>query len=1192
MPSSRIELILKSMKELREPIRVHGASPASRAYIVARLIDAEKKSHLILCSNDEQAAEFAGDLEFFLELLRVRAEVLTFSTWDQSPYSPIAPSLRTRLGRSAVLHALHQTESVKIVVASIASAAQATLPREVFSRYSISLKPDDSVESREALIARLTDAGYLKTEPVEDPGSFSVRGDIIDVFPPYSPKPFRIELFGDVIEKIREFDPATQRTSGDESKLDSLLISPAREVLINAETVPLLRQKIKERADNLGIPRSVRDPVLASIHPSSYAEHSDVWAPFAYAKTENLFDHLRGETGESFWPVIWSDELSCEQEWDRFTEEQTTLASEALESKVIAPEVSELFSWNSKLEAEVEKHSVLYLDRLELIGAGKLGSDGDETMDAPPIEGVEKDPAPTTKHQVFVKSNSDLARGSRHSLGELEPKFRMWIRQRFKILALASTQSQLERMRYLLEERSLPCQVGNAPQPSLITLREGFISEGFRWPAEGWVIVTEEDILGARRPKKARKSATAESGSAAKDWSGLQALSDLAVGDAVVHVDHGIGRYQGIVRLDLSGAPSDFLLLEYASKDKLYLPVYRLNVIQKYVASGEHVALDKLGAQQFAKAKEKVRDAVKKLAIDLVQLYAERKIKKAFQFSPRDAEFREFEAKFPFDETPDQLKAVDDILRDMESGQVSDRLVCGDVGYGKTEVAMRAAFRAVSDGKQVAVLVPTTILAYQHEQSFKIRFKDYPLNIESVSRFKTTKEQKITIEAAASGKIDVLIGTHRLLSRDVRFRDLGLVIVDEEHRFGVEHKEKLKTLKINTHVITLTATPIPRTLHMALAGLREISLINTPPVDRLPIRTYISKFDESLIARSIEFELNRGGQVFFLHNRVQTIYEIANKIRELVPSAQVGVGHGQMGEGELEEAMIAFYQKKTNVLVCTTIIESGLDLPSANTILINRADSLGLAQLYQLRGRVGRSQQRAYAYLLIPSEGAVTEDAKKRLEVIQRFVELGSGFSVASHDLEIRGGGDLLGAQQSGHIAAVGFDLYTELLEEAIQEIEGKPQNPEDSRREPEIKAPFPAFLADTYVPDVHQRLSLYRRFSAASRDSEIDQLEEELRDRFGGLPLEAQNLMWLIRLKTLLKRIGIDALTVGPERVSMVPAPGSRVDPARVIALIAGKPAHYQLTPDSKFVAKVPTGSLRDLFFALESLFKDLIAA
>jgi transcription-repair coupling factor (superfamily II helicase) len=521
-----------------------------------------------------------------------------------------------------------------------------------------------------------------------------------------------------------------------------------------------------------------------------------------------------------------------------------------------------------------------------------------------------------------------------------------------------------------------------------------------------------------------------------------------------------------------------------------------------------------------------------------------------------------------------------------------DRLVCGDVGYGKTEVAMRAAFRAVSDGKQVAVLVPTTILAHQHEQSFKSRFKDYPYLIDSVSRFKNSKEQKETLGRVAEGKVDILIGTHRLLSRDVRFKDLGLLIVDEEHKFGVEHKEKLKTLKVNTSVMTLTATPIPRTLHMALSGLREISLINTPPVDRLPIRTFVSKFEDDLVRRAIEFELNRGGQVFFLHNRVQSIYEISKKIKELVPRAEIAVGHGQMPEDELETTMLRFIQKQANVLVCTTIIESGIDIPSANTILINRADTLGLAQLYQLRGRVGRGQERAYAYLLIPSEGALTEDARKRLEVIQKFVELGSGFQIASHDLEIRGGGDLLGPQQSGNIAAVGFDLYTELLEEAIAELRGKGGSLRDEERikEPEIKSPFPAFLSESYVPDVHQRLALYRRLSAARNEEELRRLEEELQDRFGRLPSEAQNLIWIVRIKLLLKLAGVDALTVGPQKFSLLPGRACRFEPSRVVALVASQPLNYQLTPDSKFVVTFSTARLQDLLFRLEELFDRLL--
>ncbi len=1195
MPSSRIERLLRSAQELQGGVRAHGACASAQALVLARWAREGQTPLVVLCPDDDSASSAAQDWEALSRsLLGREGEACLLPSWEQSPYSPITPSIRTRLERVSALTrialgALGQAPAPPVLFTTIAASSQATLAPGFLNSVLIPLRVDESVESRDRLAARLLEAGYLRVDPVEDPGTFAIRGEIVDIFPPGREKPLRVELFGDQVERIREFDAATQRANPDDTrKLREVIVGPAREVLLNRSNTAEARERIKLRADDLGISRSVRDPVLASVQDGAYPDHSDCWAPLAYPGRATLWDHLPKD-----WPVVWLDELGCLQKWDELWAEHRRSEGDLTQSGVIMPAVGDLFLWNAELEREVKSRSRLYLDRLESIDLSQVGQEEEEPAAAP---GEGADEPVSARHTLFAPTNRELGQGSRQALGDLEPRFRLWMRQRFRVLALASTQSQLERIRFLLEERELPVKAladTASPEtdrltPGLITLGLGSLSSGFRWPAEGLVLVTEDELLGSRHVRKQKKP-RGESGSAAKDWAGLQALSDLAVGDAVVHVDHGIGRYQGMARLALSGAPADFLLVEYANKDKLYLPVYRLNVIQKYGGASEAVQLDKLGGAQFQKAKEKVKDSVRKLAIDLVQLYAQRKIHPGIQFPGRDAAFQEFEARFPFDETPDQLKAVDDMLSDLESGKVMDRLVCGDVGYGKTEVAMRAAFRVASEGRQVAVLVPTTVLAHQHEQNFKSRFKDLPFHIDSVSRFKSGKEQKKTIQAAAEGQVDILVGTHRLLSRDIRFRDLGLIIVDEEQRFGVEHKERLKTLKVNTHVLTLTATPIPRTLHMALSGLRDISLINTPPVDRLPIRTYVSRFDEALIQQAIQVELKRGGQVFFVHNRVQSIHEMASRIRELVPEARVVVGHGQMAEGELEEVMIAFYEKRANVLVCTTIIESGLDLPSANTIIVNRADAFGLAQLYQIRGRVGRGQARAYAYLLMPPEGAVTEDAKKRLEVIQRFVELGSGFSIASHDLDIRGGGDLLGAAQSGHIAAVGFELYMELLEEAIRELNGKPLSLEESAREPEIKVPFPAFLSEEFVPDVHQRLSLYRRFSAARDELEVERLEEELQDRFGQLPAEAQNLLWLIRIKLQLKRIGVDALTVGPEKVVLTPGPISRLDPARAIALVSSQPKRYQLTPESRFVAKLPVGSLRDLCFGMETLIRDL---
>lgn len=1156
MQSSTIQMILRSSVELNESTRVTGASATARAFLMTSYIQAyhqqnQKLTHfVIICPNEDTASELVLNLKAFnLWIHQKEIQVFHFPTWEQSAYTPVSLSLKTRFQRLSVLSDLAKNTTPCIIVTSLPAVSQATLPREVFLQFSTVIKIDQNIQSREALVSRLLDAGYLRIDPVEDPGTFAVRGDIIDIFPPDQTQPLRIELFDQIVEKIRKFNLETQRTLNDpESSLSEVVIPPAREVLVNQATSKLLREKLKIYADDLGIQRAVRDPVLESIREGIYPEHSDTWAPFAYTQEAYLWDYFSKNC-----QVIWNDENQCLDEWKSFFSEQEKLHKSLTD--LIVPPPHQLFHWTPELKAWVELHSKLYLDAIEWLNTQAKQN-----------------------FAVSVQSHSKPAKGTRRSFEELENQIRLWMKEGFKILILASTESQIERIQFLLTERNLICQKGGKLSSSILTLGTGFVSEGFCWPSEGFVVLTESEILGSKHINKPK--------SASREWSGLSALSDLSVGDRVVHIDHGLGIYLGLVRLDLSGAPSDFLLLEYANKDKLYLPVYRLNVIQKYVGAGESAPLDRLGSQLFAKAKEKVRDAVKRLAFDLVQLYAKRKIQPGIQFSPRDSEFREFEARFPFDETPDQLKAIEAVLSDLESGRVMDRLVCGDVGYGKTEIAIRAAFKAVSDGKQVVVLVPTTILAQQHEQSFKARMKDYPIIVESISRFKNTKEQKGILEALSQGKIDIVVGTHRLLSKDVHFHDLGLIIVDEEHRFGVGHKEILKTLKINCHVLTLTATPIPRTLHMALSGLRDISLINTPPVDRLPIRTYVSKYDEAVIKKAIEFEISRGGQVFYLHNRVQSIYQTARRIQELIPGIQVLVAHGQIPEHELEETMIAFSQKKAHVLICTTIIESGLDLPNANTVIIERADALGLSQLYQIRGRVGRGQQRAYAYLFIPSEMVLSDEAKKRLEVIQRFVELGSGFQIASHDLEIRGGGDLLGPQQSGNIAAVGFDLYTELLEEAIHEIQGNPKAFEETSKEPEIKIPFPAFLSETYVPDVHQRLTFYRRFSATDQDSEVDRLEDELRDRFGAPPPEAQNLFWLIRIKILLKRKGIEGLTVGPEKISLFPGPKSQIDPVRTIALISAYPHQYQLTPDSKLVAKTSTSSLKELYFALEKLF------
>lgn len=1154
---------LRSRSSDEKGHHLSGAENSARAYLTAGMLEALFGPLVLICPDDEVAASLAMDLETFRRQQNAKWEILTLPSYEQSPYSTVSPSVRTRNERISTLIKIHlrntmkadETASPTVLVTSLMAAAQQTLPPSVLEAHRIRLEMGRSVGSRESLIERLSAAGYLRVDPVEDPGTFAVRGEIIDVFPPDQDAPVRLEFFDDEIEKIRHFDPKSQLTGG-EAPLSFIELFPARETLVNRDSRERLREKLKAHCDEFGIGRKTRDPVIESVLEGYYPDHSEFWAPFAYEAQSNLLDYL--ETGN--WKLIWVDALSIQQNQDVFMQEQKSLFSETPQNAVIAPPPEELFRWGSESEKRADRLTLCFFDSVRLAN----------------MEG--------RHHVLSTRSNADLSSASpkmssSQALASARSRISSWLEEGWKVTVVASTGARLERMKYLLGQ--------NEPMPEFL---EGVLSSGFRWPDEKVAFVTEEELLGteAAGKKERRRSTRSDASTSAQQWAGLKDLSDLSPGDAVVHIDHGIGKYQGLTRIKHGNMEADFLLLEYLGQDKLYLPVYRLNVIQKYIGAGESVQLDRLGTQNFQKTKERVKGEVRKLAINLIELYAQRSLQTGLALPPPDEDYRAFEARFPFDETPDQLKAIEDVLGDLESGRPMDRLICGDVGYGKTEVAIRAAYRLVSEGYQVAVLVPTTVLAQQHEQSFRMRMKDLPVRIESISRFKSSREQKEILEQVKEGRVDILIGTHRMLSKDVRFRNLGLLVVDEEQRFGVAHKEKLKTFKINTHVLTLTATPIPRTLQMSLSGLRDISIIYTPPVNRLPIRTFISRYDDHLVARSVRHELSRGGQVFFVHNRVQSIYSVAKSLGELIPEAKIAVAHGQMKDSELEKVMTDFYGKASNVLVCTAIIESGLDVPSANTLVVDRADRFGLAQLYQIRGRVGRSQERAYAYLLLPQEGYVTDDAKKRLEVIQRFVELGSGFQVASHDLEIRGGGDLLGAQQSGHVAAVGFDLYTELLEEAIQELQGKEASSAQRSPEPEIKTPHPAYLSESYIPDVHQRLSMYRRFSAAENEEELSVIERELQDRYGPLPDQAKNLGWVIRIKILLKEYWIDSLTAGPTRASLgmkLAGAGRRLDPAKAISLVATESDSYQLLPDERFVAKVNGSELKDLYLSLESL-------
>ncbi|HET7393150.1 MAG TPA: transcription-repair coupling factor, partial [Candidatus Binatia bacterium] len=760
-----------------------------------------------------------------------------------------------------------------------------------------------------------------------------------------------------------------------------------------------------------------------------------------------------------------------------------------------------------------------------------------------------------------IQHESLIKHGKEPSLAPLVERLGRWQDQ--KLIFVAPTRGDAGRLRELLGHYEIDVPVMEQPVNALLSTAKlpraivlGHLNQGFRLPAAGLVAMTFDEIFGTHK----RHSTTL----AKKHPSHfLTSLSELKQDDFVVHLDHGIGVYRGLKFLTVAGVQGEFLHLEYEAGDRLYLPVDRINVVQKYIGGdGAQPSLDKLGGTSWERVKAKARKSIFAMAEELIQLYAVREARQGNVFAPPDALYREFEAGFEFEETHDQQRAIDESLTDMQRPKPMDRLVCGDVGFGKTEVAMRAAFLAVEGGKQVAVLAPTTILAQQHLQTFRHRFRNHPVRIEMVSRFLTNREIEQVLKDAAKGTVDIVIGTHRLLQKDVEFKDLGLVIIDEEHRFGVAHKERLKKLRQMVDVMSLTATPIPRTLHMSIIGIRDLSIIETPPVDRLAIQTYLTRYDERVIRDAILRELERGGQVFFLHNRVETIDRIAMKLADLVPEAKMALAHGQMKPKDLEKVMLEFLENKTQVLVCSAIIESGLDFPNANTIIINRADRFGLAQLYQLRGRVGRSHRHAYAYLLIPGEQAITADAEKRLRALQEIDGLGGGFKLALHDLEIRGAGNLLGQQQSGNITAVGFELYTEMMENAVRELRGEEVAPDI---EPEIRLGISAYFPDDYIPDVNQRLFFYKRLASLRNPLELEEIKEEIRDRFGPYGDAVANLFLVMNLRRVLKEFLVQQISASDGRVFLLFHAQSPVRIEKLLELINKPKSRFRLAPDGR---------------------------
>jgi transcription-repair coupling factor (superfamily II helicase) len=797
--------------------------------------------------------------------------------------------------------------------------------------------------------------------------------------------------------------------------------------------------------------------------------------------------------------------------------------------------------------------------------------------------GVETDLGLRPKEPAVIQREESL-------LAPMAEKIRGWTREGFLVHYLCAGEEEMHRMIHLLEDYSLPMARSEAPffqellEPrgaaGRLILREGKIAEGFSLPGLRIVVVGEEEIFG----KKARRRRPARS----REGYFLQSFGELNEGDCVVHTDHGIGIYRGLKRLSVGAIENDFLLMEYQAGDRLYIPVHRLDQIQRYIGpDGHDPRIDKLGGTAWETARRRVKKAVEEIAEDLVALYAARDTLKGNAFSAVDRYYEEFSSSFEFEETPDQGRAIEDVNLDMDNEKPMDRLICGDAGFGKTEVAIRAAFRAAMDGKQTAVLVPTTILAEQHYQTFRSRLAKYPVRLETLNRFKTREEQKQVLEKLARGFIDIVVGTHRLLQKDVVFKDLGLVVIDEEQRFGVTHKEKLKKLRTLVDVLTLTATPIPRTLQLSLVGIRDLSIIHTPPEGRLSIKTWVLEFDDEVIRKATLDEMARGGQVFFIHDRVHSIHHMARRIRQVVPEAKIGVAHGQMRPRELEDVMVKFLRKEYNVLLCTTIIGSGIDIPTANTIIIDRADRFGLAQLYQIRGRVGRSKEEARAYLLIPPGAMLSPDAQKRLTVIKEFTEPGSGFKIASHDLEIRGAGNLVGMSQSGHVSAVGYEMYTQLMERAVRELRGE-KMPE-AEIKPEIHLGLAAFIPDSYVPDTHRRLVTYKKLSMAPADEDLLETREEMLDCYGPLPQEVQNLIEVISLRNLMKGLMAEKMEYDGRNMILAIHKSSPIDPLKLIELSRKKWKGMRFTPDHRLFIPMPDLQEWQVIEAAKGLLEEL---
>ena len=1126
---------------------VSGLTASAKALLVAAAAQARPhETVLYVVPTDADLEESVADVAFFLAALEglppsaTERAVLPLPSHEIDPYRGLAPHAGVTSTRARALHAIAQGTAQVVVASAAALLPRVTAPARLLAA-ALELRPGQDIAPTD-LAELLVDAGFRREDPVDEHGEFTVRGGIVDVFPAGEVQPVRLEFIGDTIESLRTYDPATQRS---QAAIDQVAIVPLQDVL-NGDREATIFDYLA-RAKGARVIVSERDEI--ETHALKLLEQ--VQRSYAQATGADA-DSGREDEGEltaEQWNELSEDEDDADLLVERadLKRRRRSLARRPRPQPIDAPSPSDLFADWADVETRLTSATNLQ----------QLGLDDATSESTPPDQQSTINPQSAINPQSPINPQSAIrnpqSRVHCQPAIELRGRLADWVAEIRRLrddgettLFVAATAGRAERTIELLKEYdvfAVPVERAEDARYAAVLVAVGGLSRGFRLPDASLQIYAESDVFEEeRRAPERRRSAT-------KAF--LSDLRDLKVGDLVVHVDHGIGVFVGLKQIGVADSQQEFLEVRYAGEDKLFVPVERLDLVQKYTGAARP-PIDRLGGTSWERAKSKVKKAMRDMAEELLKLYAARKAVPGHAFSADSHWQLEFEDAFEYELTPDQKSAIADIKRDMESPTPMDRLLCGDVGYGKTEVAMRAAFKSVMEGKQVAFLAPTTVLAFQHQKTLRERFAGFPVRIDMVSRFRSKAEQKESLADLNAGKVDIIVGTHRLLSKDVQFRDLGLLVVDEEQRFGVAHKEKIKQLRKKVDVLTMSATPIPRTLNMSLVGIRDMSIIETPPKDRLSIQTNVVKFDQQVIGRAIRNELARGGQVYFVHNRVQSIFSIGNLVQRLVPEARVVIGHGQMDEEMLERAMLDFVARKFDVLLATTIVENGLDIANANTIIINRADRYGLSQLYQLRGRVGRSDRPAYAYLLIPPEDNLSPVAKKRLAAIKEFSDLGSGFRVAALDLEIRGAGNLLGGEQSGQIDTVGFEMYMKLLEQTVRELKGE-ELEDDLRATVNLRVDLK--IDASYVPDVNQRLMLYRKVAAARRDEEIDRVLEETADRYGPPTDSVLNLADYGRIRVMADRLGIDTIDREGRTVVLKFRPQAKIDPVRLVALVRQRP-------------------------------------